>query len=72
MIDRFFGNYTPACDCCEKRLPGELSFQEAVRAIRAAGWESRKVGDEWEHVCTDCLFEEKGYAREFVYAAGRH
>jgi hypothetical protein len=61
MIERFYSNYTPVCDCCEKRLPGELSFQAAVRAIRAAGWDRRKVDCEWEDICTDCLFEEKGY-----------
>ena len=71
MIDTFYNNYTPVCDCCEKRLPGELSFQAAARAIRAAGWESRKVDGEREDVCTDCLFEEKDYAREFAYAANR-
>lgn len=60
-IERYYGQYTPVCDCCGERLPGELSFSDAVRAKREAGWESRKVNGEWEDICTDCQFEEKGY-----------
>ena len=61
-IERYYGQYTPVCDCCE-RLSGESSFTDAVRAKREAGWESRKVNGEWEDICTDCQFEEKGYDR---------
>lgn len=64
MIERYYGNYTPVCDYCEKRLPGELSWRDAIRAKHEAGWESRKSGGEWVDVCNDCLFEEKGYSDE--------
>ncbi len=64
MIERFYGQYTPVCDCCETRLPGEESWDDAVRAKREAGWISRKVKGEWEDICTDCQFEEKGYGRD--------
>lgn len=64
MIERFYNFYTPVCDYCEKRLAGEMSFNDAVRAKREAGWESRKVEGEWRDVCSDCLFEEKGYMEE--------
>ena len=49
MIERFHNNYTPVCDYCEKRLPGELSFRDALRAMWDAGWESRK--QDGERIC---------------------
>lgn len=60
-IERFYGQYTPVCDYCDKTLPGERSYADAIRAKREAGWESRKVDGEWLDICTDCQFEEKGY-----------
>lgn len=63
-IERFYNNFTPECDYCGKRLAGELSFRNALIAMRDAGWESRKEDGEWICVCNDCLFEEKGYNRE--------
>ena len=48
-------------DCCGARLPGGESFAEAVQIKRDAGWIGRKVDGEWEDVCTDCQFEERGY-----------
>ena len=63
-IERFFPYFTPVCDYCEKSLPGEYSFADAVRAMRAAGWERRKSDGEQIDVCTDCLFEEMGYLYE--------
>lgn len=64
MIERFFNNFTLVCDYCEKRPPGEMSFRDALRALRDAGWENRKSGGDWICVCNDCLFEEKGYENE--------
>ena len=63
-IERHWPYFVPVCDCCEKQLPGEESFRNAVRAKLAAGWESRRDGDDWEDICADCLFEEKGYSEE--------
>lgn len=60
-IEKFYGQYTPACDHCETTLPGQPTFTAAIQAVKEAGWESRKVDSEWIHVCTDCQFEEKGY-----------
>ena len=60
-IERYFRQYTPVCDYCGNRLPGEESFSAAIRAKREAGWECRKVNGEWEDICTDCQFAEKGY-----------
>lgn len=59
-IERYYSNYTAVCDCCGKRL-GADSWQGAIDTKREAGWQSRKVNGEWEDVCDDCLFEEKGY-----------
>lgn len=35
-IERYYGQYTPVCDYCGARLPGEESFDAAVRAKREA------------------------------------
>ena len=59
-IERFYNFYTPICDCCEKELPAEESFQDAVDAKRRAGWKSRKDDrGQWEDICPDCLREER-------------
>ena len=63
MIEKFYGQYTPICDNCEKTLPGKMSCIDAIAAIRDAGWESRLVQGQRMHICTDCLFEEKGYEK---------
>lgn len=68
MIEVYFGQYTPVCDCCEKRLATEFTFERAARLAVGAGWESRGGPDNREHVCTDCLFKEKGYSEEEVSA----
>lgn len=60
-IERFRGFYTPVCDECEKTIPGGQSYQEAYRAVIRAGWEVRNKSGMQIHICTDCLFEEKGY-----------
>ncbi len=58
-IERFRDQFTPVCDLCEARLPGEFSFHDAVQAKKDAGWISRKVDGEWEDVCPDCQREER-------------
>ena len=60
-IERYGRQFTPVCDYCGERLPGSERFDDAVRAKQEAGWESRKVKGEWEDICTDCQFIEKGY-----------
>ncbi len=39
-------------------------WDDALRAKREVGWESRKVKGEREDICTDCQFEGKGYGRD--------
>lgn len=62
-IERFYGHYTVVCDTCGNELRGAESFDEARRMKHDAGWQSRKVNGEWEDICSDCLFEGKGYDR---------
>lgn len=64
MIERYYSQYTPVCDYCERRLPGQLSRRDAVLAVLEAGWELRRDGEYQGCVCSDCLFQEKGYERE--------
>jgi len=54
MVEIHGGNFTPICDICGDPLEIEDSFDDAVKAMRAAGWKTNKYGDEWENVCTDC------------------
>ena len=62
-IEKYYRNYTAVCDCCGKRLPAD-GWEDARRAKQDAGWESRKVDGEWQDICDDCLFEEKGYSND--------
>ena len=61
MIERYYPYWAAECDYCGNRLPGEMRFRDALRAMGDAGWEKRRSGDGWTCVCNDCLFEEKGY-----------
>ncbi len=64
MLDRHSGYYNPVCDVCDARLGALESFSDAVRAMMAAGWETRKTAEGYEHICADCIFKEKGYDDE--------
>lgn len=61
MIERRYHTFIASCDRCGKRLPGADSWTDALKATRNAGWESRLVEGDYIDICTDCLFEEKGY-----------
>lgn len=60
-VFKYYEFYTPRCDYCGKVLPMETSGRAALKAMRSAGWERRSVDGETKDICTDCLFEEKGY-----------
>jgi uncharacterized protein YlaI len=60
-IERFRGIYTPICDECENEIPGAESYKEAMAAMFRAGWEIRRNNNVATHICTDCIFKEKGY-----------
>lgn len=43
------------CDECGEALEtGTPDFIEAVRELRAAGWQSVKAGDGWGNLCPGC------------------
>lgn len=66
MILKFYGRYyIPVCDCCEKYLDREWDFEDAVGAIRAAGWSSRKEGDTWVNYCEECSAAMNSARNEF-------
>jgi len=57
-IEKLGAVYSPVCDHCGEELPAEFDFYDAVAAKKIAGWKSRRIGDEWEDICTDCQAEE--------------
>ena len=46
--------YTPTCDICGDTLPLEYEYEDAVSAIKKAGWVTLKVNGDWENYCPDC------------------
>jgi len=62
MIHGFQREYTPVCDVCGETLATECDFYDAVKAIKAAGWVSRRDKTDWTHICRDC--QESGGADE--------
>lgn len=63
MLDMFYEcgqkMFVPLCDRCGDMLPPEFDFDDAIEAIRAAGWRTRKdplTGD-WMHYCPECARE---------------
>lgn len=66
MILKFYGRYyVPVCNCCEKELEREWDFEDAIDAIRAAGWTSKKVGGSWMNYCRECSEEMNSARSEF-------
>lgn len=58
MIERYYDQYTPVCDYCnEAVLPGEMRFDDAARAMRDAGWKTRKEAGVWQNYCPECWQE---------------
>lgn len=56
MIDRQHGNICFECDTgCGAVLATEHNdFTDAVKEFRRDGWQSRKIGRDWKHLCPDC------------------
>ena len=57
MIRRSGGLYVPTCDCCGEELPEEWDFQDAVGAMKAAGWQfvpPNKGFTNWSNYCPTC------------------
>lgn len=57
MIDQKGATYTPICDGCGAELPEEWEFDDALNAMRAAGWRPippELAHDYWGHYCPAC------------------
>lgn len=60
MIDKQFGGFQAVCDACGTVLDdGNYDFQDAVNEMKANGWKTVKVGDEWLNYCPVCAREIK-------------
>lgn len=58
MIDQYtIGSaklFTVVCDRCGAELPERRSLVDAVRVVRAAGWQSIRTATGWRDYCPDC------------------
>jgi hypothetical protein len=55
MITRWAGDIAFECDRCGRELDtGTDEWIEALVELRSNEWKSRKVGEEWTHLCPDC------------------
>lgn len=61
MIERHGGVYIPICDSCGMELEEEWEWQDAVNAMKSAGWSfeapSQSGRPTWEHYCPNCKGE---------------
>lgn len=55
MIHRTHGDITFECDDCSEILEtSEDDWNTAWAMAKHDGWTSRKIADEWNHLCPDC------------------
>jgi len=53
-IEKDFGKFYAVCDVCGETLPPEYEYSEAIEAMAAEGWTSKRVAGGWHNVCPDC------------------
>ena len=55
MIDRQHGRIIIECDACDETFEGGIGddFDVVWPAARSEGWQARKIGDQWAHICPD-------------------
>lgn len=60
-IEPFGGQHTPVCDGCEVRLPGEMSWGDAVAAMQRERWRAQRssIDGTYINLCPECQKEEK-------------
>lgn len=61
MLDRVHGLIVFECDGlkCHEALETETNnFNEARDMLAEAGWETRRIDSEWQHICYDCRSAE--------------
>lgn len=56
MLDRQHGDVIFECDggCGEVLETGTSNFDAARNALRRENWKTRKIGEEWTHLCPGC------------------
>lgn len=62
-IERDAGLIVFLCDakhCHEICRTEERDFSEALVFMEEEGWSSRRIANEWVHICSDCLEIEHG------------
>lgn len=60
-IDREDHRIVFLCDgkkCNEFLQPDTDEFSEAKQELDEAGWATRKINNEWVHICPECLESE--------------
>ena len=53
---------TDGCDT-EMEWTDWIEFSDILQEMKDAGWKSKKVGDEWEHYCSDCSDEDRRHGQ---------
>ena len=55
MIEKLYGDYYVSCDACGRELDGVSDdFDEARDRLKAAGWKTTKLHDDWMNYCPEC------------------
>lgn len=57
-IIREYGQFIVYCDSCEEELGQYQSFDQAVIAVKQAGWKTTRVGDMIYNHCPTCYKKE--------------
>ena len=58
MLTKIHGKFQCECDACGETLETETAdFAEALRIMRSADWQARKLGQDWVHTCFGCTGE---------------
>lgn len=55
MLTRIYGKINFECDDCGEVLDSDTKdFDDAMGVLRAEGWRSEKLGQDWSHYCPKC------------------
>lgn len=54
MVAKEYGKFIPTCDICGEELTEEDTFEEAVSAIKKAGWQIKKEDGAFVSFCPSC------------------
>lgn len=69
MIDKFYVYgvklFVPVCDICERELPQEADFEDAVASIRGEGWTTRRTPEGFKNYCPECAAALNDARNEF-------